>query len=182
MATRQASLNCERLASMQAVTFGTSGINSLHSRMASGVHACWASGLPCAAAPSSRQSNAPTSKASQQPIHAIRIGNFPRFLEVASPSSEASRSARSLGGIYDAAGHPRKFAAAATDGPMVAKIGSTPGRLLRYRHTPGDAKQVQIHRPQAKPLLLRARSLIISSGHCCMDVSAASAVALSNVT
>ena len=43
IAMRQAWLTCDRFRLMQAPTFAASGMNSLQSRIASGVQACWTS-------------------------------------------------------------------------------------------------------------------------------------------
>src|SRR5438552_1758691 len=58
---------------MQAVTFGTSGITSEQSRMASGVHAWRTASLPWAAAPSTRQKRTAASKISVQAKRTIRM-------------------------------------------------------------------------------------------------------------
>ena len=54
MATRQGSLNSACFFPMQAVTLATSGMNSAHNRIASGVQACLAALLTSALAPSRR--------------------------------------------------------------------------------------------------------------------------------
>src|SRR5262245_37408156 len=67
---------------MQAVVFATSGMVSLHSRMASGVQACCTSGgvVPWAPAWGRPQANrAQTGRASRQAKSVIRIGSFPVF-------------------------------------------------------------------------------------------------------
>lgn len=74
MATRQAGLSCPYFRFMQAVIFGTSGMNSEHSRIASGVQACCASGLPWASARSSPYSDTPANNASKQMKRTIGMG------------------------------------------------------------------------------------------------------------
>jgi hypothetical protein len=57
----QAGLKAERFFTMHLVIAGTSGMNSLHSRIASGWQACCCSGVPCAsAAPSPSSKIRPT--------------------------------------------------------------------------------------------------------------------------
>src|SRR6516164_1022739 len=66
----QAWLSCRDLAFIQAVTFGTSGITSEQSRIASGVHACRTASLAWAFARSGRQND---TAAMTVNMHAKRI-------------------------------------------------------------------------------------------------------------
>jgi len=67
---------------MQAVIFATSGMNAEHSRMASGVQACWTSGLAWAFARWSPHSDTPANSASKQTKRTIRMGISPQVFEI----------------------------------------------------------------------------------------------------
>ena len=76
MASRHASLSCERLLSMHDLTLASSGMNSLQSRMASGVQASRAASLPWAPAPLRLASSIPTGNANEQMKRIVDIFCF----------------------------------------------------------------------------------------------------------
>lgn len=64
---------------MHDFTLASSGMNSLQSRMASGVHASRASGLPWALAPLRPANNMPTGNANEQMKRIADIFLFPQY-------------------------------------------------------------------------------------------------------
>ena len=77
MASRHASLSCERLLSMHDLTLASSGMNSLQSRIASGVQASRAASLPWALAPLRLASIIPAGSANEQMKRIVDIFCFP---------------------------------------------------------------------------------------------------------
>lgn len=164
MATRQASLSCARFAIMHDVTFATSGMNSEHSRIASGVQAWRAASEPWALAPSGRQNSAPTSSASQQTERTVRIFIFPQLWNECRVEATLAAVHSTVDGSDEANGRSRERNCAWNGGENGVYC-------ARSRAAP--------QRPQAKLRPLRTRSGAMPSGQRSTEDSASSAVVLS---